>query len=238
MSASVGNVVYPADWLKRAPAEVLRLLFLKDPMRTRDFSWQMLPTLFDELDDLERVYYGKKELRDERDTYNAKRLFEIVSLQKPAKTYVPKISFGTLSELARTAPEKGRVDFIMKKVEELGLAKKATPQLKKSITERLVFIAAAAEESKPAATEARRLSDSEKDVVRKLIAVIEHEADAEKLQTEIFAIAKSSGMKLPDFFKTVYQILFNADRGPRLGQYIADAGKKEILSKLKDAVGN
>jgi len=238
MSASVGNVVYPADWLKRAPAEVLRLLFLKDPMRTRDFSWQALPTLFDELDDLERVYYGKKKLRDERDEYNAKRLFEIVSLRKPAKTYVPKVAFSTLSELARTAPEKERVDFIMKKVKELDLVEKATPQLKKSIEERLAFVSAATEEEKPATHVMRRLSDSEKDVVCKLVAVIEREGDAEKLQSEIFAIAKSSGMKLPDFFKTVYQILFNADRGPRLGQYIADAGKKEILAKLKAAVEN
>ena len=237
MSASVGNVVYPADWLKRAPAELLRLLFLKDPMRARDFSWQMLPQLFDELDDMERVYYGRKKLRDERDAYNARRLFEIVSLKKPAKAYAPKVAFGTIAELAKTAPQKKRAEFVMKKVEELGLAKSITPQLKKNIEERTAFASAAAA-GKPAAASKQRLSDSEKEIVRKLISAIERESDAENLQSEIFTIAKSSGMRLPEFFKMIYQILFGADRGPRLGQYIVDAGRKEIVGRMKAALEN
>ncbi|MFH1623478.1 MAG: lysine--tRNA ligase [Candidatus Aenigmatarchaeota archaeon] len=237
MSASIGNVVYPADWLKRAPAEALRLLFLKDPMRTRDFKWEILPALFDELDDLERVYYGKKKLRDERDAYNAKRLFEIASLKKPAKAYVPKVAFSTLAELAKTAPRQKRVEFLLKKVKELGLVREVTPQLRKHIAERLAFVDAAA----PAQTvqpQKQRLSDSDKDIVRKLIAAIERESDAEKLQSEIFDIARSSGMKLPDFFRIVYRVLFGTDRGPRLGQYIVDAGRKEIIGKMKAALEN
>lgn len=237
MSASVGNVIYPAEWLERAPAELLRLLFLKDPMRTRDFSWQMLPALFDELDDLERVHYGKKKLRDERDAYNAKRLFEIVSLKKPTKAYAQKVAFSTLAELAKTAPQQKRVEFVVKKVKELGLAKTITPQTRKRIEERLTF--AEAGESQPAMPPQKpRLSDSEKETVRKLIAAIERESDAEKLQTEIFAIAKSSGMRLPEFFKMVYRVLFGSDRGPRLGQYVIDSGKKEVIAKLKAAVEN
>jgi len=237
MSASIGNVIYPTDWLKRALAEMLRMLFLKDPMRTRDFSWQMLPNMFDELDDLERVHYGKKKIRDERDAYNAKRLFEIVSLKKPAKAYAKKVAFSTLAELAKTAPQQKRVEFLVKKVKELGLAGRITPQLKKHIEERLAFVEAS--EAQPTVQlQKPRLSDSDKELVTKLIGAIERESDAEKLQSEIFAIAKSSGMKLSEFFKMVYRILFNADRGPRLGQYVVDAGKKEIIAKLKAAVEN
>jgi len=235
MSASVGNVVYPAEWLKRAPAELLRLLFLKDPMRTRDFSWQALPQSFDELDDLERVYYGKRKLKDERDAYNAKRLFEIVSLKKPAKAYAKKIAFSTLAELAKTAPQQKRAEFLVKKVKELGLADKVTPQLKKHIEDRLAFVEAG--ETPPAVQPRKqRLSDSEKELVTKLIGAIERESDAEKLQSAIFGIAKSSGMVLPEFFKIVYRILFNSDRGPRLGQYILDAGKTEVIKKFEDAI--
>ncbi|PIT85764.1 hypothetical protein COU36_01430, partial [Candidatus Micrarchaeota archaeon CG10_big_fil_rev_8_21_14_0_10_59_7] len=165
------------------------------------------------------------------------RLFEIVSLEKPAKTYVKKIAFSTLAELAKTAPRQKRVEFLAKKVKELGLAGRARSQLRKHIEERLAYVEAS--KSQPLVQlQKPRLSGSDKELVRKLIGAIERESDAERLQSEIFAIAKSGGMKLPEFFKMVYRILFNADRGPRLGQYVADAGKSEVIAKLRAAVEN
>jgi lysyl-tRNA synthetase class 1 len=129
------------------------------------------------------------------------------------------------------------LEFLVKKVKELGLAGRITPQLKKHIEERLAFVEAG--ETPPAVQlQKPRLSDSDKELVTKLIGAIERESDADRLQAAIFSIAKSSGTRLPEFFKMVYRILFNADRGPRLGQYVVDAGKKEVIAKLKAAVEN
>jgi lysyl-tRNA synthetase class 1 len=83
MSASLGNVVYPHEWLRIAPPELLRLLYLKDPMRVRDFKWQDVPRMFDERDELERIYYGKKKIRNERDRVTLSRLFEMIQTKPP-----------------------------------------------------------------------------------------------------------------------------------------------------------
>ncbi|HLG23762.1 MAG TPA: lysine--tRNA ligase, partial [Candidatus Nanoarchaeia archaeon] len=45
MSASLGNVVYPKDWVEVAPTEILRLFYNKRLMTTRSFSWKDLPIL-------------------------------------------------------------------------------------------------------------------------------------------------------------------------------------------------
>src|SRR3989344_1029688 len=43
MSASLGNVVYPRDWLEGASPELLRYYYNKRLMRQRSFSWKLLP---------------------------------------------------------------------------------------------------------------------------------------------------------------------------------------------------
>lgn len=239
MSASLGNVVYPRDWLKYAPAELLRLLFLKDPMRVRDFRWAVLPNMFDELDELEKIYYGVKKVASERDEQNAKRLFEMVNIKTLGRNYTPKAALSTIIELAKTLPEaseKNQIEFVEKKLKELGIVKKFTPKIEESLKGRLKLAKAYIDDFKPKAEMKKiEVSCAEKDLIKKLIEAIEEESDAAKLQGRIFEIAKSSG-DMPGFFIFVYKILFSSDRGPRLGEYIIDAGKSEIIKKLRDAI--
>jgi len=78
MSASEGNVVYPADWLRVAEPEALRLLFLKRITKTRDFKWSEVPILVDEYDDLKNIYLGKRSVGNEKDLAHYRRLYEMV----------------------------------------------------------------------------------------------------------------------------------------------------------------
>ena len=236
MSASLGNVVYPADWLEHAPAELLRLLFLKDPMRERDFRWDFVPNMMDEADELERVYYGVKKLKSDRESQNAKRLFRMISVKPLPKKYVPVVGFSTVVELARTMPSKNQLDFIVTQVERLGLVDKATPAVRKRIEQRLGYAKAYIETTQKKEKGKIKLTAGQASAIKKLIAVIEKEDDPGKLQNKIFELAKSSGMKPAEFFRLVYTILFSSKRGPRLGPYIVDAGKGEIIKKLKDAM--
>ncbi len=237
MSASLGNVVYPVDWLKYAKPELLRLIFLKDPMRVRDFRWDILPNLMDEFDELEKLYYGKKRAKNERDEYNAKRLFEMINVKKLSKTYVPKFAFSTMIELVRTAPSDNQFDFIMKKVEDLGLIKKMNSATKKEIKERMKLAKTFVESLETSNVEKEKeLLVNEKDAITKLIEAIQIENDADKLQNKIFEVAKESEMKPSKFFRLVYNILFSSNRGPRLGPYIIDAGKTEIIKKLQGKI--
>ena len=50
MSASVGNIVYPFQWLEVAKPETLKYLYMKRLMKTRSFDWIDVPLLELELD--------------------------------------------------------------------------------------------------------------------------------------------------------------------------------------------
>jgi lysyl-tRNA synthetase class I len=43
-------------------------------------------------------------------------------------------------------------------------------------------------------------------------------------------------MKPFEFFKLMYKIILNSERGPRLGPYIIERGKNEVIEKLKEAI--
>jgi len=238
MSASIGNVVYPAEWLKRAPAELLRQLFLKDPMRERDFRWDMLPNLMDEYDELEKIYYGVKEVKSERKRYNAKRLFEMINVKELPDHYIPTVSFSTLLEFAKALPSKNQLEFVLAQLKKLGLLKEINEEARERIKRRLEYVKAYVDDFGLKAEQEKtvQLSDEDKKIVKKLIDIIKEEDDAERLQNKIFELSKESGKKPSEFFRLIYQILFSSDRGPRLGAYIIDAGKGEIIKKLKSVI--
>jgi lysyl-tRNA synthetase class 1 len=57
------------------------------------------------------------------------------------------------------------------------------------------------------------------------------------LQTKIFEIARSNNILPKDFFKLIYKILLNKDKGPKLGNYAVDLGIERtceiLLENLK-----
>ncbi|MBI2653107.1 lysine--tRNA ligase, partial [Candidatus Woesearchaeota archaeon] len=77
MSASIGNVIYPKDWLEAAPSELLRLFYNKRLMTTRSFSWKDLPNLYDEYDKISKVYFDELKLENKKEELHLKRLFEV-----------------------------------------------------------------------------------------------------------------------------------------------------------------
>ncbi|MDP3764952.1 MAG: lysine--tRNA ligase, partial [Nanoarchaeota archaeon] len=77
MSASIGNVVYPKDWLEVAPAELLRMFYNKRLMTTRSFSWKDLSNLYDEYDYMSKIYFGNLKLENKKEELHYKRLFEV-----------------------------------------------------------------------------------------------------------------------------------------------------------------
>ncbi len=236
MSASVGNIVYPHEWLKVATPELLRLLFLKDPMRVRDFKWEDVPRMFDEQDELEKIYYGKKKIENERDRITMSRLFEMIQIKPLQKTYQQKISFDLLLEIIKILPEENQLNFTLNKLKELGHIKTITPELKVDVEIRLRYGKNWFEKFSKKEEVKVKVSDKEKEVIKNLIKIIESGNDGEKLQYKIFEIAKASGIKPVEFFKLIYKIILNSERGPRLGPYIIERGKKEVIEKLEGAI--
>ena len=114
MSASVGNVVYPRDWLDVAPAELLKFFYNKRIMKTRSFSWKDLPKLYDDYDAHTNVYFGKIKLDNEKEEQHMKRLVEI-SCGK--EIYPANITFAHAAMVMQISPHE---DDVVRSLEKTG----------------------------------------------------------------------------------------------------------------------
>jgi len=233
MSASLGNVIYPEDWVKVAPPELLRLLFLKDPMRERNFRWIDVPNMMDEYEKLEKVYYNVEKVDNERDKVNLKRLFEIIQLNKIPKKYQPKVPYSVMVEIAKILPEKNQLEFAMEKLKEFGHLKNVN---RADVEKELMYAKKLYEKIGGKETGALEISETEKNAIKILIEEIRKARDEEQLQKRIFEIAQENKIKPVKLFQLIYQILLKSDRGPRLGPYIMQVGKEEIIKKLKEVI--
>jgi lysyl-tRNA synthetase class 1 len=236
ISKSIGNVLSPQVWFKYATPESLILLMLKRSEGTREINVTDIPTYMDDFDRLEDVYFGLREEKNPRDLFNAKRLFEFVHLLKTPKKVSLHIPYNTMIEVAKILPEKDQVEFALEKLKEFGHVKKIDSSIRNEAEKRLEFAKNWNEDFLKIEVIEIKLSDAEKESIKKLIEVIGKGEDGEKLQYKIFEIAKSSGMKPIEFFKLIYKIILNSERGPRLGPYIIERGKKEVIEKLKEVI--
>ena len=233
ISKSYGNVFTPQIWLKYGSMKSLILLMLKRFKGTRELDINDIPKYMDELDKLERIYFEKEKIENERDLINAKRLFEYVHFLKPPKEIGLQIPYNTLVEIAKILPQRNKLEFAIEKLKELGLLPEINEKIIKELEERLKFAENWAEMEKE--EEKIEISEKEKKAVKELIKAIEEEEDGERLQSKIFEIARTNEIKPEDFFKTLYRIIFKMERGPRLGPYMVKV-KEEVIEKLKEVV--
>ena len=69
------------------------------------------------------------------------------------------------------------------------------------------------------------------------LAAWDQPADAEALQTMVFAVGTEHGFEpLRDWFAALYQVLLGADQGPRFGGFIALYGVDETRDLIRDAL--
>jgi len=237
MSKSLGNVITVPDMLKyMMPAHLRYWMFQGRLTIAKDIKLrQMVPQLWNEFDTAERIYFGIESSGDKRRDNNYKRAYElaVASPKKPSVLYVP---FEMMVEIVRSLPEKNQVDFVLNKLKEFGRVKEVTTAVKDEAERRMEFALAWYSTFEEKEKMQLKIGQKEKDIVKKLIALIEKENNGEALQKEIFELVQSSKIDTSEFFKLVYMIILNSERGPRLGPYIIERGKEEVIKKLKEVL--
>jgi lysyl-tRNA synthetase class 1 len=58
--------------------------------------------------------------------------------------------------------------------------------------------------------------------------LLEENVEIEDLQNSIYGVAKENQVQPKDFFKILYQITLSTNRGPKIGPFIEDIGKKKV----------
>lgn len=241
MSASLGNVVYPKDWLKVAPAELLRFFYNKRLMKTRSFSWKELPALYDDYDYNEKVYFGKIKLDNKKEQEHLKRLYEISQLEKPKihKT----LPFAFASMVVQTYDPEKNLKMALKAFEETGHLEKLNKDDEKHLGKMLVYaknwLHYVPEEKidisgKVNASVKKEISMQEKKALKELAIILKKESDSEKLQQGIYEAAKKHNIKPAKFFELLYKIILNKSQGPKLGPFIIAIGKDKVIKLLNE----
>jgi lysyl-tRNA synthetase class 1 len=235
ISKSTGNVFTPQVWFRYGSPQALLLLMLKRFIGTRTLDVTDIPSYMKEWDDLEDVYFEKKDDTDKKDLVKLRGLYEYCcALKPPAKPSI-HAPFNLLTFLAKVAPKGNEEAFIADRLRGYGVLQKSETLdegLKRRINYALNWIKDFEEIKEAPAS----LSEKERMAVSELIEILQREEESEKLQNAVFEVAKKNGVQPAVFFKTIYSILIGVPQGPRLGPYILAMGKQNVIAALNRAL--
>jgi lysyl-tRNA synthetase class 1 len=230
ISKSKGNVFTPQDWFKYGSSQSLALLTYKRMKGTRTLSVIDIPVYMNELDYLEDIYFGRIKEKNPARKRSLMGLFEYCWHLKPPKQPSIHIPYNLLVNLISVAPSNAQEEFIESRLRLYGYLKDSTSLDK--IADRIIFTSNWVNDFKSLEEKNIILSNEQKVAIKMLIERIENITDAESIQTAIFETAKINHIKPKDFFKILYQILLNTNRGPKLGSYISTMGVKNVIKLL------
>jgi len=234
-SKSAGEVFTAQEWFRYGSPQSLNLLMLKRFVGTRTISILDVPNYMNEFDELEDIYFGKKQVADKKELAKLSGLYDYCWWLKPPKQNRIHVPFNLLAFLVKVAPKDAELDYVAEKLREYGYLKKneAPPRdLRERIQYAVNWNLDFAEISETKA----ELSAQEKEAVQELAQILAAEMDADQIQTAVFNAARKHGVEPGQFFKTLYTILLGSPAGPRLGPYVIAMGRQNVVDALKRAL--
>ncbi|MDW0152404.1 MAG: lysine--tRNA ligase [Nitrososphaeraceae archaeon] len=237
ISKSTGNVLTPQVWLRYGTSQSLLLLLFKRITGTRQVGTDDIPTLMEEYDICEDIYFGKKKEDNEEKLVKTKGLYEYVNHLKTSDKPLQHVPYMLIVQQASFFSGADRIRKIFDRLIKYKVATELTFDLEQKIqlacnwsddhisTEKFDVV----------------LTEKEKMIIRKIlesleIANSESNLDPEKIQQMIYETSKENEEQPRKIFKLMYKMLINADSGPRLGGYISDLGLNRIHSLLDSYV--
>ena len=234
ISKSAGNVFTPQVWFRYGSPQSLLLLMLKRFVGTRTLDVSDIPSYMNELDELEDVYFGKKQVA-ERDVVKLKGLYEYCWVMKPPAKPSIHVPYNMLAFLVKMAPQDCLNEFLTEKLQSYRYLQK-NQQVDAALASRVEYALNWVQDFEEIKETPVNLSEAEKSAVTDLVNVLEAADDSDEIQNAIFNAAKTNGLKPGAFFKTLYLILMGAPQGPRLGPYILAMGKQNVVAALRRAL--
>ena len=229
ISKSLGNVVTSQEWLKYASPKSILLLLYKRITGARELGFEDIPSLMDEYNELENIFFGKIKIDNPAKASKLKGLYEYVSLLNPSKTPGQHVNYRLLIELSKIFKEN-RTELVMKKLIDYGVLKNSTPEIEELIT----MAGNYSDEFDQQEKFDILIDEMVKKALKELVEVLEGKEEPEDLQNTIYQIAKKNNVQPKDFFKILYQIILSTTRGPKIGPFIADIGRKKVAQTLSN----
>ena len=230
ISKSKGNVLTPQMWLEYGTPESLLLLLYKRVTGTRHVSIDDIPSLMDEYDFYEDVFFGNAVEENQIKLAKIRGIYEYINHLKPSSSPSKHVPYRLLVQQALLfSADAERIDRIYGRLAKYGIAAE-----KNAIMTNKIRLASNWADDQGLQNDRRSeldLTQKDKDALRELIQALrefkgkENNNDSPKiLQSRIFDISRRNEIGIKEFFTILYRILVGADRGPRIGNYVLDLG--------------
>lgn len=226
ISKSSGNVLTPQTWLKYGTPQSLLLLLFKRITGARRLGVEDIPSLVDEVGQLEQSYFGKKVEPNKEKATRQKGLYEYIHLLNPPSAPSVRPSYQLLVELASTFRDD-RESHITKRLIEYGTIKEVGP----TVLEYIKLAGSYADEcGKPEPLEID-IDDSLRKALTEIVNALER---GDAAQDAISSAAKANEIQMRKMFETLYLLILGTHSGPRLSKFIEDVGAKRVASKIRE----
>jgi lysyl-tRNA synthetase, class I len=240
ISKSSGNVITPQMWLKYGTPESLLLLLYKRITGTRQVGIDDIPSLMDEYDLYEDLYFGKQRESNLAKLTKIKGVYEYINQLRPREKLLMHVPYRLLAQQASLfPPDENRSSKIFSRLLKYRIAKEKTPE----ILQRIELATHWADDQQASVRETTDIELNEiqilaiRQILERIRSLIGKEDESEtpnRLQSEVFEIARGVGLDPRELFKLLYRILIGGDRGPKIGNYLVDLGLErayQIISK-------
>lgn len=231
ISKSLGNVVTSQKWLKYGNAKSILLLLYKRITGARELGFEDIPSLMEEYNELEDIYFGKTKLDNQAKTVKLKGLYEYVNLLKIQEKPSTHVSYRLLVELAKIFKEQ-REQLIMKKLIDYGVIKEESQE----ISELILLAGNYADDFDTQEKFDITPNTQTKIALKKLEELLHSKEELDDIQNSIYQIAKSNDVQPKDFFKILYQIILGTTRGPKIGPFILDIGREKVAKMIQNYI--
>tara|TARA_B110001454_G_scaffold46954_1_gene46209 strand:- start:204 stop:1790 length:1587 start_codon:yes stop_codon:yes gene_type:complete len=229
ISKSLGNVITTQKWLEFGTPKSILLLLYKRITGARELGFEDIPSLMSEYNELEDIYFGRIKIDNQAKVTKLKGLYEYVNLLNPPKQSSTHINYRLLIELTKIFKEN-REERVMKKLLDYGVIKEESIEI-----ENIIKLAGNySDEFDQQEKIEIELDDSTKKALKILVETLGADKEPEDIQNTIYQIAKSNNVQPKDFFKILYQIILGTSRGPKIGPFISDIGRKQVAKKLSE----
>ena len=247
MSSSSGNVVTIDDLKEVYPPEMIRFLF-SETKPNKEFNIPFdedIISLYQKFDHVENVYFGEKELSNDKKERHLKRVYELAMVDIPDERPV-RAPFDHLAFLAQTRPKDDWRTTAIKSLKKTGhVPEDISEKGKEQIVARMEKALRWAKDHAPEKYRydindevpekvAEELSDEQRKAMRKIVENLREKEfeDSGKLDDRLFGIKDETELSTGEFFTTAYRCLLNRERGPRLSNFIMGLGEDRVADIL------
>ena len=232
ISKSSGNVITHENWLKYGTTKTILLLLYKRISGSREIGFEDIPSLMNEYDELEDVFFDKIHYYNKSKIIRLKGLYEYVNLLNPPKNPSIHIDYRLLVKLNKIF-KKNQIRMVTDKLNEYGIV----TILDKDVESRINMAVKYANDFELEHTNIK-LDKIIKVALKEFADFINKQDLNDDILNIIYKISKKHNIKLKNFFIILYQIIISSNSGPRIDKLINDIGKNKVAESIQKVIKN